>query len=927
MNKIALFKHLLRPLLLVGILSVLTSAFYMFTLNLKATQENAAYETQKLEHVLTMAKSLMIERVYSSMELLKQKGLFLGRPNVNGEILLNTELVPKLQLGSESQANQTYLVDGVTSIGSGTATIFVRKENTFIRIATNVRGKDNARAVGTRLDPNGKVIKNLLTGKPFYGVVDILGDPYISGYEPIINANHEVIGAWYVGYKVNVNALDQAIKQWRFLENGFAAITDYNGNIRFLSKHINVTEATAALKTSNKKWFVVHRNIPEWNFHAYIAFSLKDAYLNSVAPLYPLLILSGVFGVLLIVLAQRGIKRFVLAPLGGEPATAIHLVKRMEEGNFDDDATVAEPDTLIANMLKMRNRLREMVKEIKENTDRLSISSRVFQHAHDGIFITDANAHIIDTNPAFTDISGYSREEALNQQPHQLGFAFQFDSFFSDLFDSSDFHDGKRGEVWCRQKSGQAYAAWLDMFPVRNDQDELLHYIGLFSDNTVAKEQQNTLERLAYHDSLTQLPNRVLFSAQLQKSLAKIESTTEAIAICYVDLDNFKPINDQHGHEIGDQLLVLLADRLRENCRSHDMVARLGGDEFAILLSGLPTVKEYSSALDRVLYAIEQPFHIADHTFYISASIGFTVYPNDNNPPDTLLRHADHAMYHAKTHGGKQHHLFDLSLAQLSQHEQLLKRDIVEGLKNNQFLLYYQPQIDLTTGNVIGMEALIRWQHPTRGFLNPNDFLPPIENTNLIVNIGEWVILNTLKQLEQWHSLGLHFYVGINIAAHHVTHKNFATFLKNALKKHPNIAGNKLNIEITESAAISDFDKVSKIIEACKKLGVSFSLDDFGVGYSSLIYLRKLPVDIIKIDRSFTSGMLNDAEDLAVVSGVVTLSREFNRKVIAEGAETSEQLQMLHSLNCNYAQGYGIAKPMPAHQVVDWIAMNDPFKY
>jgi len=331
--------------------------------------------------------------------------------------------------------------------------------------------------------------------------------------------------------------------------------------------------------------------------------------------------------------------------------------------------------------------------------------------------------------------------------------------------------------------------------------------------------------------------------------------------------------------------------------------------------------------LDRILYAIEQAFYINDHIFYISASIGFTVYPNDDNPPDTLLRHADHAMYHAKTHGGKQHHLFDLKLAQLSQDEQQLKQDIVEGLKNDQFILYYQPQIDLASGNIIGMEALIRWQHPTKGFLTPDDFLPIIENTHLITNLGEWVILNTLKQIDTWRQQGLDFYVGINIAAYHITDKKFTPFLTDAFKQYPDVPAERVNLEITETAAINDIDEATKIIKACKKLGVTFSLDDFGVGYSSLIYLRRLPVDIIKIDRSFTSGMLHDSEDFAVVTSIITLCREFKRKVIAEGAETSEQLTMLHQLKCDYAQGFGIAKPMPAADVADWVSANHPFKY
>ncbi len=926
MKKIALFKHLLQPLLIIGTLAVFTFAFYLFSLHLETTEKEAIYETQKLEHVLIMAKSLVSERVYSSMALLKQKSNQLGLPSIDGETVLGAERIPKLQLGNQSQTNQNDLVDSVTSVGNGTATLFVKKGNAFIRIATNIR-KKNRRVVGTRLDPNGMAIKHLINSKAFYGVADILGEPYISGYEPIIDINKRVIGAWYVGYKVNVGALDQAIKEWVFLKNGFAAVTDYNDNIRFLSKHIDIQQAKAALKNTHHQWFIAHRDIPEWNFHAYIAFPIKDAYLNSIASLYPLLLLSGIFGVALILVAQRGIDRFVLAPIGGEPETASRLVNSIQQGHFDEDGTIAEPNTLIANILAMRSRLHHMVSEIKENADRLNISSSVFQHAHDGIFITDVNGHIIETNPAFTEISGYSREEAINKQPYQLGFSFQLDAFFSDLFDASQFNEGKQGEVWCQQKNGKAYAAWLDMFPVRDEHGTLMHYIGLFTDNTLAKEQQNTLKRLAYHDALTQLPNRVLFSDTLQQSLAAIETEKDAIAICYIDLDNFKPINDQHGHAIGDQLLVLLADRLRNNCRHHDTVARLGGDEFAILLKGLPSAKEYSKALDRILHAIELPFHIDDHTFYISASIGFTIYPNDNNPPDILLRHADHAMYHAKTNGGKQHHLFDLNLVQASQNQQRLTQDVLKGLKNNEFLIYYQPQVDLKTGAVIGMEALIRWQHPSRGFLNPNDFLPAIEHTNLIINIGEWVILSALAQLEQWRKDNLSVCIAINIAAHHITHKHFYAFLENALQQYPHIAGNKLNIEITESAAINDFDKVAETIRSCKKLGVSFSIDDFGIGYSSLIYLRRLPIDIIKIDRSFTSGMLDDTEDLAVVTSIVTLSHQFNRKVVAEGAETHAQLHQLRILECSYAQGYGIAKPMPAHQIVQWVRANNPFNY
>ncbi len=927
MQRLALIKRFLLPILVAGILAVFISAFYMFTLNLKATKIEAVNETQKLERLLNVAKSLVIEHVYSSMLLLKQKGLALGTPNLYGENEIYGELVPNLRLGISPQTNETELVDAVTNVGNGTATIFVKKNNEFVRISTNVRKKDSTRAIGTRLNPSGEVIKFLNAGLPFYGVVDILGEPYITGYEPILDSKDNIIGAWYVGYKVDVSALDVAIKNWSFMETGFAAITDYNNKIRFLSDSIKLSEAEKILNNQDNNWYIIKKDIPEWDFTAYIAYPRAEAYLNSVTPIYPILILSGLAGILLILLARRGINRLVLSPLGGDPETASDLVKRISLGDFDDDETHAEADTLIGNMLKMRSRIRKMVAEIKENTDELRISSSVFEHAHDGIFITDAQSNIIKTNPAFTQISGYSAREALHKKPQDLGFAHQLNAFFTELFDSPKYMEGKRGEVWCLHKSGRIYSAWLDMFPVRNHESTLLYYVGLFSDNTSAKEQQKTLERLAYHDSLTQLPNRVLFANQLQKALAKTDTQGEAIAICYVDLDNFKPINDQYGHEIGDQLLVMLADRFRANCGQQDTIARLGGDEFALLLTGHKDAKAYTKMMDNILYAIEQPFKFDNHLFYISASIGFTIYPDDDNPPDTLLRHADHAMYHAKTHGGKQYHLFDLKLAQLSQSEQQIKQDIVEALEKNQFVIHYQPQIDLESGHIIGMEALIRWQHPTRGFLNPNDFLPIIENTHLIRNIGEWVINEVIKQIEQWQEEKLELYVGVNIAAYHITDKSFTKFINKVFKKHPNVLGNKLNIEITESAAISDIEIVTSVIKKCKSLGISFSLDDFGVGYSSLIYLRRLPVDFIKIDRSFTSGMLNDSEDMAVVSSVITLSKEFKRKVVAEGVETNEQLAMLHQLGCHYAQGYGIAKPMLGEEVAKWVQSNHPLKF
>ena len=623
-------------------------------------ERRALAETNKLSHILEMAQSLVGERVNSSMQLLKQNSLAYGKAEIVGVIVLNKKSIPNLMFGNESQTELASLVDGVTSIENGTATLFVKNNNDFVRIATNVAQKDGSRAIGTLLDPKGKAIRYLQDGKAFYGVVDILGEPYISGYEPIKNSQGTVIGAWYVGYKVNVNALEEAIKKWSFLKSGFAVITDYNDKIRFLSEQISVTQATKALKNSTNSWVIIKKEVPDWNFKTYIVYPKHEAYFNSASNLYPLLIIGSIFGLALLVMAYFSVRRFVLTPLGGDPDTASQLVGRIAQGDFAEDGTYATPGTLIDNMVKMRKQLREMVSELHENTERLSVSSSVFQHAHDGIFITDINANITDVNPSFSDITGFTRQEAIGRNPTELGFVHEKPHFFSSLFKNPATPGQWRGETWNQHKDGHTYASWFDIFPVYDNTKTVQRYVGLFSDITLAKEQQVALEQMAYHDPLTQLPNRTLFADRMQQILARATRTNEMVAICYFDLDKFKPINDLLGHEAGDQLLIQLSARLRKTLRDSDTIARLGGDEFALLLCGLQTPDEYSKALDRILKSIEVPFEIYNQTLTVSASIGYTVFPTDNQPPDILLRHADHAMYQAKTNGGAHHYLFNL---------------------------------------------------------------------------------------------------------------------------------------------------------------------------------------------------------------------------------------------------------------------------
>lgn len=926
MKHYALFRKILLPLALFGLTIGLFSFAYVFNHHLNNIEAKAKEETQKLSNLLITAKTLVSEHVLSSMALLKQYAASEGPPMIDGTTQLEDMVVPNLLFGNHAQTGKTDLVDSVTRIGSGTATIFVKRDQQFLRIATNVKKADGSNAFATELDPHGKAIKKLLNHETFYGVVDVLGESYLSRYEPMLDSQGQLIGAWYVGYKLDFNAIDQAIRHWGFLEHGFVAITDHQGDIRFLTEGISHAQATTALKDTHHAWKKVIREVPEWDFQINILYPAQEAYWSALGALSPVIIITLLVTLMIIMVLVSSLQRFVLNPLGGDPETAKHLLMRIERGDFAEDDTAAPPDTLIANMVKMRRRLREMLTHIQASANRLKISSSVFEHAHDAIFITDAHGLIVQCNPSFCTLTGYSQQEVIGHPPQAFGLACQEPQFFEAFYKPKTVHEWQ-GEVWNRHRQGNEYLARLELTPILNESGSFEHYVGLFSDITLAKEQQNMLEHLAYHDVLTQLPNRMLFSSRLQQTLQEAEQSQCLIAICYIDLDDFKIVNDQYGHEYGDKLLMQLASRLTAMLNPADTLARLGGDEFALLLCGCRTPAEYARLLKKFLAAIEKPFVVDRFRFSISASIGYTLYPVDNNPPDTLLRHADHAMYHAKTHGGHQCHRFDLASAQQSQQQQAMLKDLLNAIQHNHIKLVYQPQACMRTGRIFCFEALLRWQHPVRGLLYPHDFLNAVEHTSLIVDVGYWVIEEGLRQLSAWQKQGLQTQVAVNIAAQHLMHKQFADQVASLLQKYADVQPQQLHIEITESAAITDFVMVNRVIHQCHDMGVSFSIDDFGSGYSSLIYLRRLPVDIIKIDQSFVHNMLTNQEDMAVIRGIITLCREFGRQVVAEGVEKPEQARILRTLGCDYAQGFGISRAMPGHKVVEWVNKFSPYQF
>ena len=537
---------------------------------------------------------------------------------------------------------------------------------------------------------------------------------------------------------------------------------------------------------------------------------------------------------------------------------------------------------------------------------------------------TDLAGNITYVNEQFCTISGYSAQELLGQNHRILNSEQHPAEFFIDMWQSISRGQVWRGEICNRSKDGRLY--WVEstivpLFDAANQRVE--KYVSIRFDVSEKRTLMQTLQWRAERDELTGLPNRFLLSERLEQAIAAVQRYHGTLAVGMLDLDGFKLINDRYGHATGDRLLVAVADRLKQIMRGEDTLARLGGDEFVLVLRVQDT-EELESAMRRILSALSSVYTIDGIGIHISASIGVTLYPNDNEDAETLLRHADQAMYKAKQRGRDCFHLFDVALDKVAKTAFETVIRVSQALHNGELCLYYQPKVNLNSGAVIGFEALLRWQHPQEGLIPPLDFLPLVEQTDLIVEIGEWVIDQALNQIGRWAALGHTWSVSVNIAALHFQRADFTETLKSLLACHPNVAPQMLDIEIVESVVLENIQHVSKSLIACQDLGVTFSLDDFGAGYSSLSYLKQLPTQSIKIDQSFIRHILDDKDSLVLTKAIIGLAKSFNREVIAEGVETVEQAVLLMRLGCDVAQGYGIAKPMPVEQVSRWVAQFVP---
>lgn len=565
------------------------------------------------------------------------------------------------------------------------------------------------------------------------------------------------------------------------------------------------------------------------------------------------------------------------------------------------------------------------ISERKQAADKLRISATVFRTSLYGILITNRQNQIIEVNPAFTNITGFTPEETLGNTPALFRSGQHDTHFYEDLWRSLKEERYWRGEIWNRRKSGEIYPASLAISTIQDEQGGLLGYAGMFSDISDIKNHQSELERIAHFDPLTGLPNRALLKDRMTQAFALHTRNHSTLAICYLDLDGFKEINDQHGHEAGDRVLVEMAQRMSTSLREGDTVSRLGGDEFVLLLNGYQDINESLATLQRLLTKLCEPIQINKNIkVSLSASMGMSMFPSDDRDPEILLRQADQAMYSAKQGGKNQIRIYDPHMALQLQHQLAFKDTFQQALESGQLELFFQPVINLENSHPIRAEVLLRWRQTDQSLLLPDTFLPSIQGTPLDVRLGEWVIGETFRQLQQWHGNSLVPPLSVNLSAYHLQQGKLSTYLSTLLEQFPKVAPSQLRFEIPAIVLLEPMVEVDNTIRVCRTLGFTFSLDNFGMGYPSLSYLRKLSIDEIKIDRTFVASIAQGASDRAIIESALSLGRAFRCPVVAKGIETEKQYRLLRALGCHAGQGFLFSDALTAQALLPWCLSFTP---
>ncbi|MFP4013546.1 MAG: EAL domain-containing protein [Chitinispirillaceae bacterium] len=543
--------------------------------------------------------------------------------------------------------------------------------------------------------------------------------------------------------------------------------------------------------------------------------------------------------------------------------------------------------------------------------EKLLLGDIIFENASEGIIITDPQSKVLKINPGFSSITGYHSSEIVGKSPSLLKSNRHGSDFYKNMWNSLKTAGSWQGEIWNRRKNGEIYPEWLVINAMRDDNSDITYYIGIFTDITKSILQKAESHKHAYYDSLTGLPNRILLQDRLTFMINHARRNNQLMALLLLDLNRFKLINDTLGYQTGDALLQTIAERLKTCIRDVDAVFRLGDDEFAIILEEIAQQQDAARVAKRILASCAMPVQLGEHEIYTTTSIGISIFPTDGDGLESILKNAEAAMHRAKELGinNYQHYLPAMNAKAF---EQLtLEHSLRKALKRNELVNFYQPQLDLATGRVSGMEALIRWKHPELGMISPAQFVPIAEETGLILPIGEWVLRTACKQAKMWHKDYKNLVISVNLSARQFQQQDLVSIVDSALKE-ARLEPQFLELEITESLGMKNPEQTLRTLSELKAMGIRIAIDDFGTGYSSLSYLKKFPIDTLKVDRSFVMDMPGDANDAAIAAAIVALAHSLKLTVIAEGVENEAQAEYLLELGCEKVQGYLYSPPVDA---------------
>ncbi len=541
----------------------------------------------------------------------------------------------------------------------------------------------------------------------------------------------------------------------------------------------------------------------------------------------------------------------------------------------------------------------------------LRLAAEVIENTAEGVLITDPSNAIVSVNRAFTEITGYPRQEMLGRNPSLLASGRHDRGFYEAMWRTLEKTGHWQGEIWNRKKSGEVFPEWLSVSTVRDEAARIVHYVGIFSDITGIKQSEAQLTHLAHHDALTGLPNRLLISDRIDHALHRARRDGNEVAVFFLDLDRFKHLNDSLGHAVGDQLLQQVTGRLSACMRDSDSVGRIGGDEFIVVVDEVQRVTDVGAIAQKVLDDFTDPFQLDSHQLHVTPSIGISLFPADGHDALTLIRNADSAMYRAKEEGRNNYQFYTPDLTQKATERVQVENDLRHAMARDEFIVYYQPQVNLETAAVLGAEALIRWRHPTKGLVPPMSFVPLAEDTGLIQQIGEWVLVSACRQWLRWLDSGLvHGRVSVNLSSRQIDHGDIVETIRRSLET-AGLEPRYLTLEMTEGVLMRETSRTVEVLEELRELGIQLAIDDFGTGHSSLSRLKQLPINTLKIDRAFVKDIHTDPDAQAIAQAIIALSNSLKLTVIAEGVENEQERAFLFAKGCTLGQGYLYCKPLP----------------